>query len=94
VTSIRAKWSLGILVAGYFALAVVAGAPRSPLTVPLPAGARPPVWTADLARLGHIAQTIFGAGAAATAVKVAFLLFFVALVWRFARSSNASDPAV
>ena len=49
-TSVRARWSLGILVAGYFALAVVAGAPNSPLTVLLPAGVRPPSWATDLAK--------------------------------------------
>jgi alpha-1,6-mannosyltransferase len=49
-TSVRAKWCLGIVVAGYLAIAVVAGAPKSPLTVPLPAGAQPPSWATDLAR--------------------------------------------
>jgi hypothetical protein len=48
-TSARASWCLGTLVAGYLALAVVAGVPRSPLTVPLPPGARPPSWTTTLA---------------------------------------------
>ena len=48
-TSARAWWALGVLVGGYLALAVVAGVPRSPLTVPLPTGARPPAWTAHLA---------------------------------------------
>ena len=38
------------MVAGYLAMAVVAGAPNSPLTVLLPAGARPPSWATDLAR--------------------------------------------
>src|SRR5207237_5984955 len=50
VTSVRAKWCLGIVVAGYLATAVVAGAPRSPLSVPLPAGARPPSWAAAFAK--------------------------------------------
>jgi hypothetical protein len=49
-TSARAKWCLGILLAGYLAIAVVAGAPNSPLTVRLPAGARPPSWATGLAR--------------------------------------------
>jgi hypothetical protein len=49
-TSVRAKWCLGIVVAGYLAMAVVAGAPKSPLTVPLPTGAQPPSWATDLAR--------------------------------------------
>ncbi len=48
-TSVRAKWCLGIVVVGYFAMAVVAGAPNSPLTVLLPAGARPPSWATRLA---------------------------------------------
>jgi hypothetical protein len=48
-SSVRARWSLGILVGGYFAIAVVAGAPNSPLTVLLPAGARPPSWATTLA---------------------------------------------
>jgi alpha-1,6-mannosyltransferase len=48
--SLRARWCLGILVAGYFAIAVVAGVPRSPLTVPLPMGARTPSWSSHLAR--------------------------------------------
>jgi alpha-1,6-mannosyltransferase len=47
----RARLSLGILVAGYFAIAVVAGAPNSPLTVLLPAGVRPPSWATHLAKL-------------------------------------------
>jgi alpha-1,6-mannosyltransferase len=49
-TSMRAKWCLGIVAAGYLAIAVVAGAPKSPLTVPLPTGAQPPSWATDLAR--------------------------------------------
>ncbi len=48
-TSVRAKCSLVIVVVGYFAMAVVAGAPNSPLTVLLPAGARPPSWATGLA---------------------------------------------
>lgn len=50
-TSTRARWSLGIMVAGYLAMAVVAGAPNSPLTVLLPPGARPPGWATGLARV-------------------------------------------
>src|SRR5439155_23137796 len=49
VTSFRARWCLGILVAGYVAMAAVAGAPNSPLTVLLPTGAGPPSWSTDLA---------------------------------------------
>ena len=50
-TSIRARWCLGLVVGGYFAMAVVAGAPNSPLTVLLPAGTNAPRWATDLARL-------------------------------------------
>jgi len=53
-TSARAWWALGVLVGGYLALAVVAGVPRSPLTVPLPTGARPPAWTAHLANAARL----------------------------------------
>jgi hypothetical protein len=38
------------MTAGYFALAVVAGAADSPLTVALPAGAHPPSWATHIAR--------------------------------------------
>ena len=38
------------MVAGYLAMAVVAGAPNSPLTVLLPADTRPPSWSTGLAR--------------------------------------------
>jgi alpha-1,6-mannosyltransferase len=54
LTSLRARWSLAILVAGYFAIAVVAGAPNSPLTVLLPEGARPPSWSSTLARVAGL----------------------------------------
>jgi alpha-1,6-mannosyltransferase len=57
----RGRWCLGALVAGYFAIAVVAGAPNSPLTVLLPAGAEPPTWAttlADAARLDHVGRHV------------------------------------
>ena len=50
MTSVRARWCLGVIVAGYIAIAIVAGAPESPLTVPVPVGARPPSWATDLAK--------------------------------------------
>ena len=50
-TSIRARWCLGTVVAGYLAMAVVAGAPNSPLTVLLPPRVRPPGWATGLARV-------------------------------------------
>jgi len=49
-TSARARLCLAILVAGYFAIAVVAAAPNSPLTVLLPAGTRAPSWATSLAK--------------------------------------------
>ena len=49
-TSVRARWCLGTLLTGYFAIAVVAGAPNSPLTVLLPADAQPPSWATTLAK--------------------------------------------
>jgi hypothetical protein len=49
-TSRRAKLALATLVAGYLAIAIVAGAPNSPLTVLLPNGAAPPTWARHLAR--------------------------------------------
>lgn len=53
MTSLRAKISLGVLVAGHLAIAVVAGARNSPLTVLLPRHAHPPSWASELAqRLG------------------------------------------
>jgi hypothetical protein len=50
----RATRCLGALLGGYFALAVVAGARNSPLTVLLPAGTGPPRWAAALAKLGRL----------------------------------------
>jgi alpha-1,6-mannosyltransferase len=48
-TSPRAKAALVMVVAGYVAMAVVAGAPNSPLTVLLPNGATTPLWAHELA---------------------------------------------
>ena len=51
---------LGLL-SGYFALAVTAGAPNSPLTVLLPARTRPPSWASELAevaRLDHLGRQV------------------------------------
>lgn len=50
-TSALARAALGLLVLGYLALAVVGGAPRSPLAPPSPPGARPPGWATEGARL-------------------------------------------
>jgi alpha-1,6-mannosyltransferase len=55
-TSRRAKLALATLVAGYFGMAVVAGAPNSPLTVLLPKGAAPPTWARSLADAAGLAD--------------------------------------
>ncbi len=58
-TSRCGRWCLAGLVVAYLALAVLAGVPRSPITVPLPAGATPPAWAgrfADLLGLAHIGR--------------------------------------
>jgi len=55
-TSLRANSWLAILVVGYLGIAVVAGAPRSPLTVLLPAGVSPPGWSSGLARALGLAR--------------------------------------
>jgi alpha-1,6-mannosyltransferase len=78
-TSVRATWSLGLLVGGYLAIAVVAGAARSPLTVLLPTGAQPPSWATALARavaLDRVGRTglIIGSWILVVVVLVAFAL--------------------
>lgn len=55
-SSIRARWCLGIVAAGYLAMAVIAGVPNSPLTVLLPAGTDPPGWATGLARVTGAGQ--------------------------------------
>lgn len=55
-TSVRGRWCLGLVVAGYLAMAVVAGAPNSPLTVLLPAGTDPPAWASGLARVTGVVR--------------------------------------
>jgi hypothetical protein len=80
-TSPRARAALVTLVAGYTAMAVVAGASNSPLTVLLPNGATPPRWanalasTADLADAGRRGLT-----AVAWALLVIVLTAFVVVV--------------
>jgi alpha-1,6-mannosyltransferase len=59
------------MVAGYGILAVIAGAPNSPLATPLPVGARPPRWAADLAR-------VLGVDRAGRSVLIAVSLLIVA----------------
>jgi alpha-1,6-mannosyltransferase len=66
------------MVAGYFVVAVMAGAPDSPLTTPLPVGAKPPSWAATIARglgLGHAGRP---------AIVVAALLVVAAILIGFA----------
>jgi alpha-1,6-mannosyltransferase len=55
-TSRRAKIALATLVAAYLAMAVVAGAPNSPLTVLLPNGATSPTWARLLANAAGLAD--------------------------------------
>jgi hypothetical protein len=85
-TSARAWSGLGILVTGYLAIAVVAGARTSPLTVPSPAGARPPSWATGLARdvgLDHLGRSGLTA-IAWVVVAIVLAAFAVVLVeaWR------------
>jgi hypothetical protein len=77
-TSARAGWCLALMVVGYFALAVMAGAPDSPLTTPLPVGAKPPGWAATFAK---------GVGlryAGRPGIVVAALLVMAAILTAFA----------
>jgi hypothetical protein len=75
----RARRCLAAIVGGYFVLAVIAGAPHSPLTTPLPVGARPPGWSTFLAeqlglrRLGRPVLTAISL-LLVGAVLVAFVL--------------------
>ena len=74
-TSRRAKVALAALVTGYVAMAVVAGAPNSPLTVLLPNNAAPPTWArylADSAGLANVGRR------GMTAVAWVFLVVVVA----------------
>jgi hypothetical protein len=84
-TSARARWSVGIVVAGYFALAVVAGAPNSPLTVLLPARTEPPSWAATLARAAHLDRIgrdgLTAVAWIVVAVVLAAFALFVAEAW-------------
>ncbi|HXF71027.1 MAG TPA: hypothetical protein VNO79_00255 [Actinomycetota bacterium] len=50
-TSTRARVALGLLFCGYLGLAVVGGAPRSPVVPPPPPGVRGPGWATEGARL-------------------------------------------
>jgi len=80
-TSALAGWCLVGIVAAYVALAVVAGAPRSPITVPLPAGAAAPGWSrrlADLVGLAHASRPAMTALSVAIVV-VALILFGLVL---------------
>jgi hypothetical protein len=69
------------LVAGYLAMAVVAGAPNSPLTVLLPHGATPPRWAHGLAIAADLADvTRRGLTTVALALLVLVLAAFVVVV--------------
>lgn len=80
-TSIRARGCLGIVVAGYLAMAVVAGVPNSPLTVLLPSGARPPGWATSLAReIGIVRVGRHGLVVVSLVLTVAVLAGFVGVL--------------
>jgi hypothetical protein len=95
-TSVRAKWALAILVGGYLAIAVIAGAGNSPLTVLLPAHTRPPAWASDLARaaglngLGRQGLT----GVAWIVVVIVLLAFAVVVVEAWSRRVRLSAVLV
>src|SRR5262249_34589023 len=80
-TSLRARVALVTLVAGYLAMAVVAGAPNSPLTVLLPHGATPPRWAHGLAIAADLADvTRRGLTTVALALLVLVLAAFAVVV--------------
>lgn len=69
------------LVAGYTAMAVVAGAPNSPLTVLLPSAATPPRWARALASAADLADAgRRGLTAVAWALLIIVLVAFVVVV--------------
>jgi alpha-1,6-mannosyltransferase len=78
-TSPRAGVALGSLVAGYLLIALVAGAPDSPLVPPLPPGVRSPGWASTgagwlgLDRLSRTALTVLSVALLA-ALLAAFLV--------------------
>jgi alpha-1,6-mannosyltransferase len=79
-TSTRAGAALGSLVLGYLLIALIAGAPDSPLVPPLPAGVRPPGWTATGARwigLDRLTRTGLTVMAILALAAIVILFFFV-----------------
>jgi hypothetical protein len=93
-TSVRARWCIGLLVIGYFVLGVVAGAPNSPLTTPLPVGAQSPLWAVHLAKelgLDHVGRPTL---TIASLVIVAALLMAFALLLVEAWSNRVRLSAV
>src|SRR5262245_3626150 len=80
-SSVRARSCLVALPAGYLLIAVIAGAPISPLTTPLPTGALPPPWATGAARalgLAHVGRP--GLIAASLVVVALVLTAFVLLI--------------
>jgi hypothetical protein len=91
---IRAKAALVTLVAGYLAMAVVAGAPNSPLTVLLPNGATPPSWAHELASAADVVDIgRSGLTAVALGLLAIVLAAFVVVVLE-ARSKRIRLSAV
>ena len=93
-TSVRAWACLALLTVGYFALAVVAGAADSPLTVPLPAGAHPPSWATHVARCVGLDSLGRGALTAVAWVLVPVVLIAFAGVLYEAWSRNVRLSAI
>ena len=93
-TSIRATWSLAVLVAGYFAIAVAAGARNSPLTVLLPARTSPPSWATTLARSFGLDQVGRDGLTGIAWILVLVVLIAFALVLREAWSRRIRLSAV
>jgi len=93
-TSARARWCLGIVVVAYLAMAVVAGAPNSPLTVLLPAGARPPSWATRFATVVGLDRVGRSGLTGMSWILVLVVLVAFALVLREAWSRRVSLSAI
>jgi alpha-1,6-mannosyltransferase len=80
-TSTRARLALGSLVLAYLLVALIAGAPDSPLVPPSPPGVRPVRWTQAWARwIGLDRLTRTGLTVVAIGVLAAILILFFVVV--------------